>query len=171
MPNGRLAAVCAAALLLAGCATEDSLTPQPRDGRAGLQLSGTVDGAQVAVSDGSPDLVVGDCDVVGGPAEDLCVVTRDLRGEPVTLAVRNPGVLEAGEAVTVADAGCRGRACDEVTDEAVVDVVIGETRHRAQGGTLGLTRVDEGRRYVGRLRVELDAGVLSGHFDLVPRPD
>lgn len=167
----RLAA--ALAVVAAACGTgEQPMTPQPRDGRAGLQLSGTLAGAQVAVSDGSPDLVVGDCEVVGGAAHDLCVLSRDLRGGPVVLAVRNPDVLAEGSTVPVGDPGCAGDACDAVTDVAVVDVAVdGDVRQRATGGMLALTVVDEERRYAGRLRLDLPGGALSGHFDLVPRPD
>lgn len=167
---------CALALCLVlavgACGTgEQPQTPQPREGRAGLQLSGTVGGAQVAVSDGSPDLVVGDCDVVGGPAQDLCVVSRDLRGGPVIVTVRNPDVLVEGATLPVGDPGCVGRACDEVTDVAVVDVALGEDgSRRAAGGMVTIRVVEPERRYVGRLRLELPDGLLSGHFDLVPRP-
>lgn len=157
---------------MVACGTgERPQTPQPREGRAGLQLSGTVAGSQVAVSDGSPDLTLGDCDVVGGPARDLCVVSRDLRGGPVVLTVRNPEVLVAGETLPVEDPGCTGQGCDAVTDVAVVDVLLGENRpRRATSGMLALTAVQQGRRYAGSLRLELPDGVLSGHFDLVPRP-
>lgn len=160
------------ALVVGACGTGDQpRTPQPRDGRAGLQLSGTLAGAQVAVSDGSPDLIVGDCDLAGGPQQDLCVVSRDLRGGPVRVVVRNPDVLVEGEAVAVGDPGCTGQACDAVTDVAVVDVALGEDlRQRATGGTLSLTVVDHEQRYAGRLRLELPGGDVSGHFDLVPRP-
>lgn len=165
-----LAAVVA--LAVAGCGTgEQPQTPQPRDGRAGVQLSGTLDGSQVAVSDGSPDLIVGDCDVVGGAARDLCVVSRDLRGGAVVLTVRNPDALVAGTALPVATSDCEGVACDTVTDVAIVDVRLGDTvGQRASGGQVDVTVVDEGRRYAGRLRLELPGGSLSGHFDLVPRP-
>lgn len=159
-------------LVMVACGTgERPQTPQPREGRAGLQLSGTVAGSQVAVSDGSPDLTLGDCDVAGGSARDLCAVSRDLRGGPVVLAVRNPEVLVAGETLPVEDPGCTGQACDAVTDVAVVDVLLGEERpRRATSGILTLTAVQEGRRYAGRLRLEVPDGALSGHFDLVPRP-
>lgn len=160
------------AVAIGGCGTgERPQTPQPRAGRAGLQLSGTVGGSQVAVSDGSPRFVVGDCDVAGGVDDDLCVESRDLRGGPVLVVVRNPGVLVEGTAVTIDDAGCDGEACDAVTDTAVVDVQLGDDAHRrATGGAITLRVVDDERRYAGRLRIELRDGVLSGHFDLVPRP-
>lgn len=160
-------------VVLSACGTgEQPQTPQPRNGRAGLQVSGTVAGSQVAVSDGSPDLIVGDCAVVGGAADDVCVVARDLRGGEVTLAVRNPDVLVEGETVPVEDPGCAGSACDDVTDAAVVDVLVGEEyQRRAESGTLTLTAVQEPVHYAGRLRLHLPDGVLSGHFDVVPRPD
>lgn len=166
----RLRALVLAVLLSAvACGTgEQPQTPQPRDGRAGLQLSGTVDGRQVAVSDGSPGLVVGDCD---GAPRDLCAVSRDLRGGPVVVTVRNPDALVAGTALPVQDSDCAARSCDAITGAAVVDVRLGEgPAQRATGGRLELTVVEEGRRYAGRLRLELPGGSLSGHFDLVPRP-
>lgn len=171
-PWRRLSAAFAL-LLVAACGTgEQPRTPQPRDGRAGLQLSGTVAGAQVAVNDGLPDLVVGDCTVAGGAQEDLCVASRDLRGEAVVLAIRNPAVLAEGETIPVEDHGCRGRRCDDVTDAVVVDVLLGEDlRQRAAGGMLAMTVVEESERYAGRVRLDLPRGVLSGFFDVVPRPD
>lgn len=168
----RVLAVLVAAAVLGACGTgERPQTPQPRDGRAGLQLSGTVAGAQVAVSDGSPDLLVGACGESGSGGGDLCVVSRDLRGGPVIIAVRNPGVLVAGRTVGVGDPGCAGPACDDVTDVAVVEVLIGDGfRQRAVGGAVAVTVVEEARRYAGRLRLQLPDGTLSGHFDVVPRP-
>jgi len=160
-------------VMLSACGTgEQPQTPQPRDGRAGLQLAGTVAGSHVAVSDGSPDLIVGDCDVVGGAARDVCVISRDLRGEEVTIVVRNPDVLVEGKTVPVEDPGCAGAACDAVTDVAVVDVRLGEEyQRRATGGALTLTAVEERLHYAGGLRLDLPDGALSGHFDVVPRPD
>ncbi|HVL98990.1 MAG TPA: hypothetical protein VM324_06845 [Egibacteraceae bacterium] len=125
----------------------------------------------MAVSDGSPDLVFGDCGGPVGTGRDLCVVSRDLRGGPVTIAIRNPGALVAGRTVPVDDPGCSGRACDAVRDVVVVEVLVGEDfRQRAVGGALAVTVVEEDRRYAGRMRLELPDGALSGHFDLVPRP-
>lgn len=168
MVKGALAGLLVAALLPAGCVTSG---PQPRDGRAGLQMSGTVGGSHVAVSDGNPRLIVGDCDVVGGAAEDVCVVSHDVRGQEVTLALRNPAVLAEGERLVIEDPGCAAGACDSVTDVAVVDVTIGDAQRRATGGTLTVTTLDAEERYAGGLRIELPDGVLSGHFDVVPQPD
>lgn len=168
----RVLAAFAVLALVTACGTgELPQTPQPRDGRAGLQLSGTVAGSQVAVSDGSPDLTVGDCAVVGGAAVDLCVASRDLRGGPVVLTVRNPAALVEGVTVPVEDSDCDGPACDAVTDVAIVDVALGDAvRRRAVGGRLEITVADEGARYAGSLHLDLVDGDLSGHFDLVPRP-
>lgn len=171
----KLVAVLAAVALVA-CGTGDasrSIQQQPRDGRAGVQLSGTVAGSQVAVSDGSPRLIVGDCDVVGGVADDVCFLSRDLRGEPVVLAFRNPGVLEQGERVPVSDPGCLTPAeCTDVTGAAVVDVLVGEdVDQRAVGGVLILAVVQESARYAGEIRLDLPEGHLSGLFDVVPRPE
>lgn len=171
-----LLAVLLAAFALSACATGDQpqrAQQQPRDGRAGLQLSGTVASSHVAVSDGRPDLIVGDCPGIEASAEDVCVVARDLRGQLVTLAVRNPAVLVEGERVRVDDPECVSpMACSDVSDAAVVDVVVGEQpRQRAVGGVLAMTVVEERARYAGRVDLELPDGRLSGHFDVVPRPD
>lgn len=168
--------VLLAVVVLASCGTGDasrSIQQQPRDGRAGVQLSGTVAGSQVAVSDGSPRLIVGDCLVVGGAAEDVCFVSRDLRGQPVVLAFRNPHVLAEGERVPISDPGCATpAACTEVTGVAVVDVLVGEDiDQRAVGGALTLAVVQESVRYAGEVRLDLPEGRLSGLFDVVPRPE
>src|SRR5690606_21823455 len=87
MPGGpgrrarsRVPLVVVAAALLAGCWSAPPQTVQPRDGRAGLHLTGTVAGRQLAVSDGAPDLNVGDCDPdVTGDA-DVCAIGADVGG-------------------------------------------------------------------------------------------
>lgn len=164
-----LAVAGAAVVLLAGCGTDAA---QPREGRAGLQLSGTVDGRQLAVSDGSPRLLVGDCGPGRTGSEDVCVISRDLNGRLVVLVVKNPGVLEEGASVEVADADCEDPAvCDEVTEAAVVDLQLADDRQRADSGTVTMTTVEERRRYAGTVRLTLPGGRVSGEFDVVPRPD
>jgi hypothetical protein len=171
-----LAALAALALAVAGCgaATERQGGHQPpRDGIAGLQLTGTFAGRQVALSDGAPNLLVGGaCARRLGLAADLCFGSRNIDGTQVAVVFLNPGVLQPGATLPVARGGCRTvEECAEVTDAAVVEVQVGDRRQRAEGGQLSLRQVVPGSRYVGGMTLELRAGRLSGSFDVVPRPD
>lgn len=165
-------AALVAALLVAGCG-QGGRTQQPRDGHAGLQLTGTLLGRQVAVSDGSPNLVVDDCDPVDGPDDDVCAQARDVDGELFVLVFENPEVLVGGADLRIGGDCGPGAACDAVEDVAVVRVQRGAGRRLpVTGGELRLTLVEPGRRrYVGSIRLELAGGNLSGTFDLVPRPE
>lgn len=158
-------------VLAAGCWSSTAQTPQPRDGRSGLQLTGTLAGRQLAVSDGAPQLTVGDCDPdVGGDA-DICAIADDIDGQLVVVVIENPGVLRAPATLPVVDPSC-GDACDEVTDGVVVDVQLGTgPRVRARGGRLELTVLQPFVRYAGDVRLQLASGSLSGSFDLVPLDD
>lgn len=169
VPTRALAAAGVAVVALAACGTDAA---QPRDGRAGLQLSGTVGGRQLAVSDGSPRLVVGDCGSAAQVSDDVCFISRDLNGQLVVLVLKNPAALQEDTRLDVDDADCENPAvCDEVTDVAVVDLQVAGDRQRADSGTVLMTTVEEGRRYAGSLRLGLSDGRVSGEFDVVPRPD
>lgn len=173
-PVLRVATLLLGAVLLAGCGEPDDHLPNPRDGRSGLRLSGTVDGRQVAVSDGLPVLNAGDCDVNAGPDRDVCFLSRDVSGDTVILIIENPAVLEEGAALTVGPGRCpQPLACDDESDVAVIDVQIGldGPRVRATGGRLVMEVVQPFARYRGTVRLELPGGRLSGEFDVVPRPD
>ena len=160
------------ALLAAACAG-DGADPagQLRDGRAGIQLSGTVDGRQVAVRDGAPQLVVGDCQPRTGPAQDVCLITQTIGGDTFVLIFENPDLLEEGGELQVGDSPCRGASCDTVSDRAIVGVQVGEDRVRARGGEVRVDDVERFLRYRAEVRLELPSGRLSGHFDVVPRDD
>lgn len=161
-------------LLTAGCGSSTSLgdAVQPRDGRAGLQVTGRLGGAQLGLSEGSPQLVVGDCDPRNGGDRDVCAVASDIHGTQFVLAFENPDVLEAGASLAVADPGCVGLVCDGIDDVAVIDVQTGTGRRvRATGGRLDVTRVEPFSRYVGTAQLQLPNGELSVVFDLVPRAD
>ncbi|MGH3664612.1 MAG: hypothetical protein ACRDU8_00720, partial [Egibacteraceae bacterium] len=84
---------------LAACGTagtgEGVAGIEPREGRSGLMLSGTVSGRQVAVNDGAPRMRLTDCDVNDGPDTDLCFISRDLDGNFFALVVENPDALRA----------------------------------------------------------------------------
>lgn len=172
MSRPLLGLVLAAVLLLAGCGGAQPLgSVQPRDGRSGLQLTGTLDGRQVTVADGLPDLQVANCNPNAGPGEDVCAISRTIDGAVFVLVIDNPAALEEGRVLDVADPGC-ATACEDVDDVAVVDVQVhGGARQRAIGGRLELTVVDPPARYAGRLSLQLPGGRLTGSFDLVPRPD
>lgn len=163
----------AAALLLVGCSTAQGDAPRTgREGAAGVQLSGTLEGRQIAVREGSPDLLVGDCDPRTGPDEDVCVITQTVSGELFVLVLENPDVLEGGADLPVESSRCRGAQCDEIAEHAVVDVQLGGgSRIRATGGELELETVEPFLRYTGRLRLELPDGRISGRLDVVPRAD
>lgn len=155
-------------VMTAGCWPTTAQTTQPRDGRAGLQLTGTVGGRQVAVSDGAPQLDVGDCDPASGVDRDLCVIADDIDGQLIVLVIENPDVLRAPATLPVIDPGC-GDACDDVTGGVVIDVQLGTApRVRARGGRLDLTVVQPFVRYAGDVRLQLPSGSLAGSFDLVP---
>ena len=143
---------------------------QPSDGRSGLYLSGTVAGRQLAVTDGAPRLIVGDCDPGDGPDEDVCVVSRDIDATFVRIVFANPDVLVDGAVVPVADPGC-GRRCDDVTDVAVVDVEANGARVRAIDGRVRVTTVQPFLRYAGSLTLRLPEGSVTGDLNVVPRPE
>lgn len=159
------------AVLVAGCWSAPEGTVQPRDGRAGLQLTGTVEGRQLAISDGSPELRVGDCDPDVTGDDDICAIAKDIDGQLVVLVFENPDVLVADATLPVADPGC-GARCDEVTGTAVIDLQLGTgPRLRADGGRLQISEVTPFARYAGEVRLTLPSGSVSGSFDLVPRRD
>lgn len=169
--GGLLAALI---LVLSGCGQGASLgeTAQPRDGRAGLQVSGQLNGSQFALSEGSPEVVVGDCDPGDGPDDDLCAIASDISGELFVLVVENPDALEPGTTIPIGDPGCAPAACDDVTDVAVIDVQTGTDRRvRAVGGRLEMRVVEPFLRYAGTAQLRLPQGDLAVGFDLVPRDD
>ncbi len=167
---GRLA--LAVAVLLAGCATS-STAIQPRDGRSGLQGTGTLDGRQVAVAEGLPQLLVGDCDPMDDLDDDLCIITDTIDGRTFVLAVENPEVLVEGASLPVGAADCASpEACDAVTGTAVVSVKLGtDDPVRATDGTLRMTKVEPYANYTGEILLRLPNGSFTGTFDVVPRPE
>lgn len=160
------------ALALSGCG-RGGATQQPRDGRAGLQVTGSVEGRQVAVSDGGPALVIEDCDPPDGFDDDVCAQARDLDGDLFVLVFENPDILITGADLAVGGDCTTPTRCDTVRDVAVIRVQSGAgERIQATGGELRLSLVAPGRRrYVGTFRLELPGGAVSGSFDLVPRPE
>jgi hypothetical protein len=156
---------------LTGCWSTPVDTVQPREGRAGLQLTGSIAGRQLVVSDGAPDLNVGDCDPDASGDRDVCAIGTNIDGELVVVVFENPDALSAGVSLPVADPGC-GARCDHVTDVAVVDLQLGtRPRLRADGGRVEITQLTPFARYAGELRSTFASGAVAGSFDLVPRRD
>ena len=171
-----LGAVIGALLLASGCGEAASLgqAVQPRDGRAGLQVTGQLGGRQLSLSQGAPQLVVGDCDPGAGVESDndVCAITADVDGTLFVLSLENPAVLEPGASLPIGDPDCVPAECDEVTDVAIVDVQSGiGDRRRATDGLLEIETVEPFQRYVGRAELDFPNGSLSAEFDLVPRAD
>lgn len=159
------------AVWAAGCWPAPGRTVQPRDGRAGLQLSGSVADRQLAVSDGAPQLVVGDCDPDAAGDADLCAIAEDIDGQLVVLVFENPDVLRAPATLPVVDPGC-DEHCDDVTGGVVVDLQLGTgARMRARSGRVVLAVVQPFARYAGEVRLTLPSGSVAGTFDLVPHED
>ena len=145
---------------------------EPRGGKSGLSLSGTIDGEQVVVNDGAPVLRNGDCDVNDGPDTDLCFFSKDLDGGYFAVIIENPDVVQPGT-VEVFDAPCRSPNCDAVTEGLVAELQFeaGAPRTRVTGGRAVLADVREGELYSGRVNFTWPGGSLSGSVEVVPRPD
>lgn len=170
-----IAAILVAALA-AACGTSGGDSGpagiEPRDGRSGLQLSGTVDGRQLAVNDGAPVMRLGDCDVNDGADTDLCFFSREVDGGYFAILIENPDSIVKGR-VEVVDSPCRSPRCEDVGAGAIVDVQFepGGERSRATGGHLNLSDVEVARRYGGTLNLQLPDGRIGGTFQVVPRPE
>ena len=171
-----LAALLSGAALAAGCGTAGTGTGvagiEPREGRSGVQLTGTIDGRQVAVNDGAPVLRVDDCDVNDGIDADLCFFSREVDGGFFAIVIENPAALDVGTVPVIQDA-CRSPHCDDVTGGALVELQFepGGERLRATGGSVALSIIEEAKRYAGTLTLTLPDGRLGGTFEVVPRPE
>ena len=163
--------VAAVALVLGGCESGDEVqTPvdavQPESRDEGIQATGLLDGARVAISRANPTVVVGDCDANDGLDEDLCILARTIDGVSFNLVVENPAVLVPGETVD-AGASCT-TACDDVREAAVVELRIDGDRVPVTRGTL---QVEEaGPRWVADFDLSFRDGRLDGTFDVAPTP-
>ncbi len=150
------------AVVLAGCASSGVPQRQPEALDDGVQATGRLDGRQVAISDGAPETNLVDCDPQT-PDEDVCWIARTIDGLTVTFVIENPGALVPGEQLRVRDSTCA--ACDDVTDQAVVDLRIDGEQRRATGGRL---RVREaGDRYAASFDIRFpDGDRLTGEFNI-----
>jgi hypothetical protein len=143
----------------------DVVQPDSRD--EGIQATGLLDGARVAISRGNPTVVVGDCDANDGLDEDVCILSRTIDGRTINLVIENPAVLIPGETV---DAGIDCNVdCDGVTEGAVVELRIdGEVRPVERGS---LQVREAGPRWIADFDFVLSFGDnLSGTFDVAPTP-
>jgi hypothetical protein len=152
------------ALLLGGCvAPEEGAHRQAEAIDDGVQATGRIDGRRVAISDGGPETVIGDCDPGDGLDDDVCWVARTIDGLTIAFVIENPGAWAVGDVLAVRGDVCR--SCDDVIDHAVVDLRVDGTQRRATGGRITVTGV--GTRYAAEFRVVLaDGDELTGTFNV-----
>lgn len=164
---GPFAAVLAAAVLTA-CPSAAQPQPQPETADDGIRFAGRVGTQQLNVSDGAPEVQLGDCDPNDGPDRDLCLVTHTVEGQPIAVVIENPAVLEDAGRLTVRTpdgVGCTG-GCDDVREALVIEVRRGDARSFATGGTV--TVREAGERYAADFVLELEGGSITGHFNVAP---
>ncbi len=163
MPRRFLAAWAALAVLLAGCASSSVAQRQPEALDDGVQATGRLFGGRIAISDGSPETNLVDCDPRDGPDDDVCWIARTIDGLTVAFVVENPGALVAGETVPVRAHECQD--CDDVVDQAVVDLRIEGEQRRATSGRLVVHEADE--RYAADFRIRFqDGDEITGTFNI-----
>lgn len=155
-------------VVLAGCAGSGVPQRQPEALDDGVQATGRLDGQQVAISDGSPETNLVDCDPQT-PDEDVCWIARTIDGLTIAFVIENPGALVVDEQIRVRDSTCV--ACDDVTDQAVIDLRIDGEQRRASSGRLRVREV--GDRYAASFDIRFpDADRLTGEFNIRQlRPD
>lgn len=158
-----LAACALLGVLVAGCASSSVGQRQAEALDDGVQATGRLDGARVAISDGDPETSLVDCDPGFETDDDVCWIARTIDGTTVAFVIENPAALVPSERLAVRASDCE--TCDDVTDHAVVELrVDGEVR-RAVGGSLVPTEV--GERYAVRFDVSFPGGdQLDGRFNI-----
>ncbi|MDP9023030.1 MAG: hypothetical protein M3N57_10150 [Actinomycetota bacterium] len=165
-----MSVVAAAAMLSGGCGTQ-AVQRAPVASDDGIQLTGTLSGRQIHVTDGEPEVVLGDCDPNDGVDEDLCIVTFTIDGAPLALVVENPAGLAAGERLPVVEpaaAGCLPH-CDDLTGGAVIEVRRGQQRQFATSGSVVVR--EAGSRYAATFVLGFGKGRVTGAFNVGPAPD
>ncbi len=151
------------ALVLSGCASSSVAQRQPEALDDGVQATGRLDGARIAVSDGSPETNLVDCDPGNGPDEDVCWIARTIDGLTIAFVVENRAALVAGETLPVRDHECED--CDDVRDQAVVDLRVDGEQRRASSGRLVVR--EAGERYAADFRIRFrDGDELTGAFNI-----
>lgn len=167
MNRRALLLVVAGALALIGCGGDSGSQRGPVSVDDGIRASGQFSGSRLNVDDGEPEVVLGDCDPGDGPDGDLCIVTRSIDGSSVSLVIENPLIMQRGGTITVGS-NCQGFACEDVSDQAVVEVRVDGSSLRASSGRLEVTQ--SGPRYAAHFTLRFrDGSGLSGVFDV--RPD
>lgn len=164
----RLVAVALLALLGAGCVDDEGAQQaQPVSGQDGLRATGVLDGARIAISRGSPTVVLGDCDPNEGLDRDLCMLVRTIDGLQINLVIENPDALVAGEELPIGERACGETGCDGITDVAVVFLRVNGEQLPVEGGRLVVR--ETGPRYAAEFDLRLPNGErLTGEFDVSP---
>lgn len=161
---GRMVLAVACVLAAAGCAGSN---PDHRQAEAvddGVQVTGVIDGSRVAISQGVPEVVFGDCDPGDGFDEDICWVARTIDGLNIAFVIENPAVLEPGARVDVVAADCG--ACDDVGDGVVLEVRVDGTIRRPVEGAMDVVTVP-GERVAASFTTEFAGGdELQGSFNV-----
>lgn len=158
--------VAFAAVVLAACPSAAQRQPAAPDD--GIQFAGRIGTQQLNVSDGAPEVTLGDCDPNQGPDRDLCLVTHTVDGQSLALVVENPDALDPSTPLSVIRpprAGC-DRGCDGVEDGAIVELRLEDERLFARGGTL--TPREVGDRYAVSFVLRFRGGSLTGRFNVAP---
>lgn len=154
----------AASLVVSGCATASVAHRQAEAGDDGVQVTGTLGGSRVAISEGVPDVVFGDCDPGIDIDEDVCWSARTIDGMTVAMVVENPDVLAADTVIDIVDDAC-DLDCDQVTEGAVVDIRWNGQQVRAVSGRLEVSAASE--RVAAGMDVNLVGGDgLTGMFNI-----
>lgn len=155
------------ALLVVGtaaCATSSAEHRQAEAIDDGVQVTGTLDGARIAISDGVPEVLFGDCDPGFEVDRDVCWSARTIDGAMVSMVVENPDVLVEGETVEVVRSDCV-EDCETVTDGAVVEIRADGRARRAVDGRLDVT--SNGERVAARIDLTLPGGDgMTGAFNV-----
>lgn len=156
-----------AAILLGGCVVPDAGEGGQRQPEAGgddgVQASGTLDGRRISISNGAPDVVIGDCDPGVDLDDDVCFVTRTIDGDTIAVVIENPAVLTPGEAIDIVRDPCT--TCDDVTTGAVVEIRVNGAARRVDSGRLEV--IEAGERYAADFVLDFRGGDrLVGSFNV-----
>lgn len=160
----RILACCAlVGVLTAGCASSGVGQRQAEALDDGVQATGRIGGARVAISDGGPETNLTDCDPGIETDADVCWIARTIDGDTIAFVIENPAALVPGERIAVREDDCE--TCDDVTDHAVVELRLDGQARRAVSGSLEVQQADE--RFAARFDVRLaDGGTLNGRFNI-----
>lgn len=160
----RWVVVAATCLAMAGCATSNPSHRQAEATDDGVQATGVLDGARVAISRGVPQVVFGDCDAGDGLDNDICWVARTIDGASVAFVIENPDAMVAGETLEVVQSDCTH--CDEVTDGVVVEVRANGVSRRPVAGWVEVVTVP-GERAAANFDLDFAGGDrLQGSFNV-----